>query len=122
MFELLRREGFTPIIRDNSHLGFPACCILVPGMSELYNDLSMHFKAINTMLRLTRAFNKFPDLTKQEEEGLLNYIIFKENSVLENVLSFSMLRPFKGKRMTMDRLAAFLALKHGNYKLSKHLM
>ena len=120
MFEILQREGFKPIIRDNSHLGFPACFILVPGMSEMYTDVPMHFKGFNTALKFIKAFNKFPYLTEQEEDRLLKFIIFKENSIIENELSFAMLRPFKGKRMTMDRLAAFLALKHGNYKLSRH--
>lgn len=45
MTELIRKLGFKLYVRDNSVLGFPAYSLYVPGMTELYNTLSLeHFR------------------------------------------------------------------------------
>lgn len=70
---LLRREGRFPLIRDVSHLGFPSCHILIPGMSEqicctpslVERDIIRH--------KNYQAFSHFPDLSPEDEQALLTF-------------------------------------------------
>ena len=121
MLGLLKELGFSPMIRDSSHLGFPACMVIVPGLSGMYPVEPLMIRVDNTVMRNADSFNHFPELTDEEEKRFLNAIIFKEGSVLENTFANMFMRPIAGKLFTLDRLGAILALKQGNYALSERL-
>jgi len=121
MLGLLNELGFSPLIRDSSHLGFPACMVIVPGLSEMYPIEPLMIRANNTVARNADSFNHFPELTDEEEKRFLNAIVFKEGSILENTFANMFMRPIAGKMFTLDRLGAILALKQGKYELSERL-
>lgn len=120
MLALLEEMGFSLLVRDASHLGFSSCFAVVPGMSEMYPVTPLTQRSLNSNDKSAAAFSHFPDLTEAEEEGLLTLISFKEGSVLENTFSGLFQRPISGKKFTLERVGAFLALKKKNYSLSLH--
>lgn len=120
MLELIHKMGFRPLIRNASHMGFPACFVVVPGLSRLYPMNSVTMRVFNTAMRNLAAFGRFPDLTEEEEKRFLSLICFKEDAVLENMMSNLVMRPIEGKTFTVDRIGAFLALKRNDYPLALH--
>ena len=120
MLELIHEMGFQPLIRDISHMGFPSCFVVVPGLSKMYPANSTTMRVLNTAIRNAEAFSHFPDLTEEEEKRFLSLICFKEGSLLENMLSNMVMRPIEGKLFSADRIGAFLALKQGDYPLALH--
>lgn len=119
LFSLLKAEGGHPLVRDCSFLGFPAVHIVVPGFSEVYAPGKMKYKAIATTRKVRRSFDHFPDLTGDEETRLLRLIEFNEYSIRDNQIGFFMARQLSEK-YCLDRIAAYLALKHGKYEKAQH--
>lgn len=119
MLQLLAEEGYRPLFRDTSFLGFPSCHIVVPGLSNLYRVDEMLVRAINSGVRLLPAWRRFPDLTEDEETLLLRMIRFKEHSILENETSAMAQKPIAGI-YALNRIAAWLAMKHGEFDNSLH--
>lgn len=120
MLEKIREEGFSPLIRNVSHLGFPACQVVVPGLSEMYTFTPIQVRSAHTTKANAMALARFPDLTLDEEKRLLRLIRFKEYSVLENGPMFLFFKGIKGERITGERIAAYMALKLGDFKTSLH--
>lgn len=119
MLRLLREEGCQPLFRDTSFLGFPSVYIVVPGLSDLFTPgkAQMHFLASNT--KMLRSWRHFPDLTEEEERRLLRLIRFKEYSIMENEVGVFSQRPLSA-RYSLDTIAAWIALKYGDFSLSRH--
>ena len=116
MLEMIRNEGWPILARDVSHLGFPACHVMITGISEIYQPDLTTLRTLNSFYRNAESMRYFPDYTPEEERRFLRLIQFKEASVLENTIGNLTMRPLCGKRMVPDRIAAFLAFKCGNYK------
>lgn len=72
MLEILRREGRRLIVRDVSHLGFPSCHIIVPGLSELLEGGADAVDAEVQLRKKVSALDRFPRLTPDEEQMLLS--------------------------------------------------
>ena len=115
MLGQLKQLGFPVLVRDVSHLGFPSVSIVIPGLSEMYPISGMKIRSVNTIYRNAEALGHFPDLTPEERTRFLRAIQFKERSFIENTFSNLVMLPISGKRMTADRLGAFLALQKGDY-------
>ena len=115
MLDMLRAEGRDVYIRDNSHLGFPAVQIVVPGYSNMYELGPTLIRSVNTITSCADSFSRFPDITEEEEERILRLILFKRGSVLENQINMLSLRPVAEGQMSINRIGAFIALKHENY-------
>lgn len=113
MLELIKAEGYQPLFRDSSHLGFPACYIIVPGMSEAFHVNQMHLREMITSAKNYKAFYHFPNISAEEETRLLRTIKFKEDSILDNQINLIAKRPIKEGVMSGSRIAAFISLKHG---------
>lgn len=118
IIRMAKRDGWHLFIRDNSHMGFPAVQIVVPGYSEIYDVGGTYFRALNTACRAHDAFIHFPDLTESEENSILRIIRFKENSFIENTPGVIIGLPVTDSRMRTERIAAFIALKRGDYKIA----
>ena len=71
MLETLRRDGHRMLVRDASHLGFPSCQILVPGMSEVFAPTGDLRKGLLDTIRAKEALRRFPSLGKEEQRELL---------------------------------------------------
>ncbi|MBQ9582314.1 MAG: YcaO-like family protein [Synergistaceae bacterium] len=114
IFALLKRENMTPLIRDASTIGFPACWIVVPGVNTIFtaNNLIARIKAYSSKRDLLArlAANKQDE---QTERLLMNYILFDEYNFYSGNKLFD-------DKIQVDRLGAFLALKLGDYEKSKH--
>ena len=118
---LLREKGFTPLIRDASHLGFPSYFILVPGMSEIYERSRLRLRDVNAITKTRMSFRHFPDLNEEEETLLLRMIQFKQGSIIENGLDIISGLFLKGELFTSERVGAYLALKAEKYALAARL-
>jgi ribosomal protein S12 methylthiotransferase accessory factor len=116
MLALLKEQGYSPLFRDSSHLGFPACYILVPGLSEAFHISELRLREFTSQKKIYDSFFRFPNLTEEEEMRLLKMIQFKQNSVLENEIGFITRRPIKEGLMSGNRIAAFISLKHGHFE------
>lgn len=120
MLHMLIEMGFSPMIRDAAHLGFPSCYIIVPGMSEMYRleDLTLRIDA--TSRRNTLSFGRFPDCNEIELRRLLKMIRIKERSMIENELPVLVGRPLRDSRLVSETVAAYVALKLGEYGQARH--
>ncbi len=112
---LAREEGFRPLIRNSSHMGFPAYHVLIPGIHSIYPVSQSRVREFWSMLRTGEAMNHFPDLSQEEEERLLTLILFKEGSV-ESALNMPLMHHFIGRTMSTVHIGAYLALKRGKFK------
>ena len=119
MLKLLKAEGFQPLFRDCSFLGFPSCFIVIPGFSGLFPTGKMAYRGMISANKAVVSFDRFPDVTEEEEKRILNVIRFKEYSVIENQIAFISGRQLSEKYNAF-RIAAYIALKHGEYSLSGH--
>ena len=119
MLKLLKAEGFQPLFRDCSFLGFPSCFIVIPGFSGLFPTGKMAYRGMISAHKAVVSFDRFPDVTEEEEKRILNVIRFKEYSAIENQIAFISGRPLSEKYNAF-RIAAYIALKHGEYSLSGH--
>jgi ribosomal protein S12 methylthiotransferase accessory factor len=120
IIRMAKRDGWHLFIRDNSHMGFPAVQIAIPGITDLYEICRTYFRALKTGLSAHDAFTHFPDLTEAEENTILMLIRFKENSYIENTPSVIIGRPVTDPRMYTDRVAAFIALKKEDFVTAMH--
>jgi len=120
MIKLLADDGHSILLRDASHLGFPACQIIIPEISQIYPIIPLWLRALHTFLKNTKAISHFPKLTAQEEEDILRLIRFKEYSIIENQLNALFAFPVRGKRMTSDLVGGFLSFKQNKFELAIH--
>lgn len=119
MLKLLKADGLHPMIRDCSFLGFPSCWVVVPGFSEIFQPGQTLYHVIASKVKNYRSWGHFPKLTDEEEKGLLRLIRFMEYSALENQVSLLSGRTLSSK-YALDRVAAFLSLKQGDFSVSEH--
>ena len=117
MLETLRREGYRLIVRDVSHLGFPSCHIIVPGLSEL---LEGDAEAVDGEVQLRKkldALNRFPRLTPDEEQMLLSREPPISAAKARVIDMFE--RPFVSAKMSCWRVYGFLHLSHGEFEAAR---
>lgn len=123
MLATLRREGFSPLVRDSSHLGFPACHIIVPGMSETVEVTPNAYERIRVRQAFSTALQHYPDLTEEQQAAFLR----AEGDDVPIVSKHD--RPFKGFRMHLPYLWGSVHLMRGEFgaaqgnfaSLSKHV-
>ncbi len=114
MLKMLRDEGYRPLLRDTSFLGFPSCFIVVPGFSEVWYTDEINRRHICTTAAVRKIWSHFPDLTDKEEDRLLRLIRFCDGSNLEEDIELISLRPLTGV-FSSDKVAAWLSLKHDEF-------
>lgn len=112
---IIHGEGFEVLVRDASHLGFPAYHVLIPGMSELFFSNGQRFRELRTANRVIGSMKRFPELSPEEEKRLLLYMDYKQYSVVENTFSWLSNLPLKGELYTTERIRAFLYYKREEY-------
>lgn len=113
-----REHGYRPLIRDSSHMGFPAYHILIPGINDVYPISGTRLRDFWTQLRSAKSLQHFPDLTEEEEERLLTFCRFKD-STIEFYMGIPFMTYVTGKSQSPERIEAFLALKRGEYALAR---
>lgn len=120
MLAIIKGEGYHPLFRDSSHLGFPACYILVPGFSEIFHINETRIREIWTIRKVNESISRFPELSAEEETRLFRLIRFKEYSAVDNQIKCIMSRPLKEGFMSLNRVGAFLALKQDLFDQAIH--
>ncbi len=115
MVATLRREGYAPLVRDNSHLGFNACQIIVPGMSETEKVTPDAYERIRIRQTFSAALKSYPNLTKEQQKTFQRAegeggtpIVTKHD------------RPFRGYRMRLPYLWGSLHLLRGEFGEARH--
>ena len=111
MLEVLRRNGSHMLVRDASHLGFPSCQILVPGMSETFAPTGDLLKGLLSTTRAKKVLRRFPALSKEELRELL---AIKPHNITNVHLDMFGL-PFQGGKMHPCRVYGFLHLTLGEF-------
>ena len=111
MMDLLHSEGARLFVRDNSHLGFPAYSVVVPGMSEMNCRLSVQQRRI---MRVAHVLGSFPRLSSESEELLLERTSLVGNKDMMTATDL-FARPILGGALHPARVIGFLQLKHGEY-------
>lgn len=91
-------------VRDASHLGFPSCQILVPGMSEVFAPTGDLRKGLLDTIRAKEALRQFPSLGKEEQRELLAIKPHDLAHALPGVFDL----PFLGGKMHPCRVYGFL--------------
>ncbi len=117
MLEILRREGRRLIVRDVSHLGFPSCHIIVPGLSELLEGDADAVEAEAQLKKEESVLDRFPHLAPDEEEVLLGMEPPISASKARIVDMFE--RPFVGPKMSCWRVYGFLHLSRGEFEAAR---
>ena len=111
MRAVLRRDGYHMLVRDASHLGFPSCQILVPGMSETFVPAGDLRKGLLSTIRAKEVLRRFPTLSKEEQHELL---ALKPHDIAHAHPDMFGL-PFVGARMHPCRVYGFLHLTLGEF-------
>lgn len=115
LLKIIYNEGYEVLVRDASHLGFPAYHVIVPGMSEMFFKDDKRFKELRTANHVLSSMAHFPELTPEEEKRLLLLIRYKEFSVLENGFDWITTLPLIGNKLKIERVRAYLHYKRGEY-------
>ena len=115
MVELLRRDGYTLLVRNASFLGFPTCHIVVPGMSETHGNTPEEYARARSKWALRAAISHFPQVTPEQQECILSF----ERENIDNVRLIGFDRPFMGGKMFGPRLFGFLHLAREEFGAAK---
>lgn len=97
MLGLVRQEGYHPLIRNSSFLGFHSYFIVVPGMSELNPVNKLFAREMQTYGKVLKSLHHLHSVTDEEALRIVRYISFKEGSALENRLEWAMGLPLTEK-------------------------
>ena len=111
MLEILRRDGYRVLVRDASHLGFPSCHILVPGMSETFAPSGDLCEGLLGGKRAHEVLRRFPAISKDEQRELL---AIKPHD-LSHARPDTFGLPFLGGKMHPCRVFGFLHLTLGEF-------
>lgn len=116
LLQIIATEGYDVLIRDASHLKFPAYHVIIPGMSEMFFSNGRRFRELNTLNRVVSSMVHFPDLSKAEEDRLMLLMRYKECSTLENQFGWITTLPLVGTHLTTERVRAHLHFKRKEYQ------
>ena len=111
MLALLQRDGYRPLVRDVSHLGFPSYQIVVPGMSDVFAPATDFLESLFAKGGAKFALQCFPDLFVGEQRDLLGL----EPSDLLRSHPGMFGPPITDERMHPCRVFGFLHLALGEY-------
>lgn len=79
-------DGYDVLIRDVSNLGFPSYYIVIPGLSEMWEDKDVIFRAYNTRFYIAPLVSKPTRINKQNTKYIIATMEFFMNSILENTM------------------------------------
>lgn len=115
MLSLLRRDGYRPLVRDASHLGFPSYHIVVPGMSDVFAPHTDLRDSLVAKLRVKRALEHFPHVSSDERESLLEL----EPADLAYASPSMFGPPITDGRIHPCRVFGFMHLVRGEYEAAQ---
>lgn len=116
LLRIIHQEGYEVLIRDSSHLGFPAYQVIIPGMSEIFPPSFELLRETRTHIRVVESLEHFPELSDEEAKRLLLFLRYKENSVLEHDFSFISGIPLADNAIKSEKVCALLYYKRGEFE------
>ncbi len=114
MLATLEQEGFSPLVRDSSHLGFPACQIIVPGMSETEYVTPDACERNRMRQAFSAALKSYPILSARQQEA---FQCVEEKDGRPIVTKHD--RPFRGIRMQLPYLWGAYHLARGEFEAAR---
>ena len=115
MLALLLRDGYRPLVRDASHLGFPSYQIVVPGMSDVFASSVGFRESLVAKWQAKCALESFPVLSAEEREHFL--ALEPQDLVHAHPGMFG--PPITDGRMHPCRVFGFLHLARGEYEAAR---
>ncbi|RAP45285.1 MAG: hypothetical protein BZ136_08395 [Methanosphaera sp. rholeuAM74] len=116
MLGMLREDGYEPLLRDCSFMGFPACYILIPGFRMIRKINGNSVRLRRTLIRAAADFVKFPKLSDEEASRLMMLLRHNRNIIGNDLAGLLSGVPISADQYKNDRLAAFLALRLENFE------
>ena len=119
LLDIFVREGYHPLIKDQSWLGFPTVWIIVPFYSEA-RDIS--FAPINESVNVKKSaeiFRHLPSITDNEVETLKRFVLGERVSFIANTperITFSYLKKMNEHPDITDFTASCCFYYQGNLK------
>jgi len=117
---IIHQEGYEVLVRDSSHLGFPAYQVIIPGMSDIIPICYELLREIRTYLRVLQSLEHFPRLNDEEAKRLLLFLRFKESSVMNHDFATVSGIPLTGKEITSEKICAYLHYQRGEMEKAIH--
>lgn len=119
MLSLLKADGYEPLVRDSSFLGFPACYIVIPGFRPLTPVDGREVRIMRTYNRANDSAEHFPDLTDEEAERLIRILRFNEKSFDFSLVGILFNVQFRDvSDYSNERIGAYFALRLGDYEFA----
>ncbi len=115
LLAVLTRDGFRPLVRDVSHLGFPSYQILVPGMSDVFAPTTGLREFLVSKDHAKAALEGFPQLAPEEQEHFLG--MEPKDPVYASPSMFC--PPLRDGRMHPCRVFGFLHLARGEFEAAR---
>lgn len=83
----INNDGYDVMIRDVSSLGFPSYHIVIPGLSEMWEDKDIILRAYNTRFYITSLLMNPQHINKSNIKYVIGTMEFFMGSFLENTMS-----------------------------------
>lgn len=115
MLARLLKDGYRPLVRDVSHLGFPSYQIVVPGMSDVFASSVGFLESLVTKWQAKCAIESFPMLSTEKQGHLL--ALEPQDLVHAHPGMFG--PPITDGRMHPCRVFGFLHLAQGEYEAAQ---
>ena len=119
MISLLKEEGLTPLVRDTSFLGFPACYIVIPGFHPIHYINGTNVRLKRTVSRASTSFKHFPELTEAEVKRIQTLLRHWEHA-FDKFLMSQLKGTAPGSQYSNERIGAFLSLSIEDYAEAEH--
>lgn len=114
MIRLLWEEGVSPLVRDSSFLGFPACHIVIPGFRPMHYFSGANVRLKRTVNRASASFKHFPFLTEEEVKRVQILLRHWEHTHDKSVMGI-LKGIMPGHQYSNERIGAFLSLSIEDY-------
>ncbi len=115
MLQLLKEEGYTPLIRDASFLGFPSVYILIPGFHTMTHFDGRSVRLKRTLDRACASFRSFSELSEEEMKRILRLVKVFKYQVFSNLFGTLSGSPTADPRYSNHRIGAYLSLRLEDY-------
>ncbi|MCD8348353.1 MAG: YcaO-like family protein [Lachnospiraceae bacterium] len=92
--DLFEQWGLHVYVRDCGFLGFPTYQVVVPGFSEMFHEYGMlRLREKTSLSKAGKILYTLDHADERQLKSLYGYLKFKENFVLENMLSHTLCQP-----------------------------
>ncbi len=110
LLQLLKEEGYNPLFRDTSFLGFPSCYIVIPGFRNFNHFGGKTVRLKRTVQRAGESWTHFPNVSEEELRRIFRLVRYYKNSKTVSVVNMLSGAPISSPAFSNARLGVFLSL------------